>query len=329
MHPNEILQQSKAAYGQWCKQWRAQAKVHSKYEMKPLSDFLHHGVGKACLLVANGFSLEENMDTIIKYRDNVDIIACDKSIGVLIDHGIQPDFCMVCDANVSYEKYLEPWKDKLENTTLFINVCGNPEWTEKGNWKDRYFFVNMDVIKSELEFGKISGCQNQIPAATNVSNAMLVFLTQCTNEKRINFFGYDKLLLIGYDYSWRPNSGYYAYDHKGGDGKHHYMRHQYLLDCGGTFCYTSNNLLFSARWLNLYVRNFGLNVVNCSSHTLLSHPPVRDLKEQMQYQYRLSDKKTVQKLTMDLQRLSAELHTCQNRLMQIGVDHQKAYLRSI
>ena len=113
---NEIIEQSKAAYGQWKEQWRDHAKIHSEYEMKPLMDFQNIGVGKAIVVVANGASFEKQIDTLKKHRDNCHILACDKTLGHLIDNGISPDYLLVCDANVNYEKYLQPWEDKLQDT---------------------------------------------------------------------------------------------------------------------------------------------------------------------------------------------------------------------
>jgi hypothetical protein len=147
----DITQQSLRAINQWGTLWRTHAKEHSKYEMRSLEELENVGIGKAVVCVANGYSLELEIETLKKYQGNVDILCCDKTLGHLLDNGITPTYCIVCDAKVSYEKYLEPWKDKLQNTILFQNVCGNPEWTNQGNWKDRYFFVNKDVLGSEKD----------------------------------------------------------------------------------------------------------------------------------------------------------------------------------
>ena len=141
----EIEAQSKSAYKQWAPQWREQAKYNSKHPMKNLTDLQNTGVGRVMLLVANGGSLDFDIEIIKKFHENVDIMCCDKSLGYLIDHGVKPTYCMVCDANVNYEKYMEPWKASLDQTTLFINVCGAPKWADNGNWKDKYFFVNKDL----------------------------------------------------------------------------------------------------------------------------------------------------------------------------------------
>src|SRR5436189_5678073 len=118
MNTEDILKQSKSAYKQWCVKWRENAKFHAQYKSKSFDDFRNSGIGKACLLVANGYSFEENLDTIKNNWQNVDVIACDKTLGHLINNGIIPKFVLVCDANVSYELYLKPWEDKLKDTIL-------------------------------------------------------------------------------------------------------------------------------------------------------------------------------------------------------------------
>jgi hypothetical protein len=125
-----ILKQSQAAYKQWAPQWREHATFHSKYAMKSWQDFFAIGIGKACVLAANGWSLELEMDVLREHQKNVDIICCDKSLGHLLRNGIRPTYCLVADANVNYEKYLQPWETELGDTILFMNVCGNPKWTE-------------------------------------------------------------------------------------------------------------------------------------------------------------------------------------------------------
>lgn len=287
MTPEDVRQQSETAYAQWAVQWREHCKTHSEYPQKPLSDFLGTGVGRAILCVANGFSFEENINTIKDNKTKCDILCCDKTLGHLIDNGVYPEYCMVCDANVDYEKYLKPYKDKLQKTTLFINVCGNPEWTKKGNWKDIYFFVNKDIIKSENEFSALSKCYNFIPAGTNVSNAMIVFLTQSDETSAQNYFGYDKILLIGYDYCWNDNK-YYAFD-PSGSGKDNYMRHLYVINGAGEFCQTSGNLYFSYQWIQRYVSAYNLPVVQCSTKSLFMGRRIGDLKEQMNYNFYQED----------------------------------------
>ena len=323
---DQIRRQSETAYNQWCEQWRDHAKFHSRFGQKTLDDYSNIGIGKAILAIANGYSLEENIETIKKYQDNVDIICVDKCLKPLIEHGVIPDYVLLCDANVSYETYMEPVKDKLENTALFSNVCANTKWTSNGNWKDIRFFVNMDILKSEEEFSSLSGCKNFIPAGTNVSNAQLVFLTQCDNRGFNNFFGYDKILLIGYDYSW-DNDGYYAFNQTG-DGKINYMKNLHLLDHRGELVFTSNNLLFSAKWLEKYIKTFRIQAIQCSKRSIYGGFKFGDLEDQMQYCYKPDDSGKVRSLLQYKRELAERQRQADHEIFKIGRDHFKSVIRT-
>jgi hypothetical protein len=324
---SEVREQSLIAYNQWCAQWRDHAQAHSQYQMKSFSDFENIGVGKALVCAANGYSLEENMHLLVKYKDNVDIMACDKSLGHLLRAGIRPKYCMVCDANVSFESYLKDFSTQLSDTILIQNVCGNPEWTTL-DWKDRYFFVNQDVLKSEKEFSELSKCNNLIPAATNVSNAMVVVATQSNNEQGArNLFGYDKILLVGFDYNWRLGGKYYAFSRTGG-GKANYMRHVYCFDRAGRDAYTSNNLLFSARWFNAYVKAFALPVVQCSKGTITEIPHNSDLETQLAYRYKPEDSETIRTLGSEIKNLKASLNEKMNSMVNLKNDHALKFLQT-
>lgn len=320
----QIKAQSEGTLRQWRPTWERHAKIAASRPMHSIGKFEGTGAGRACLLIGNGASFEREIDTIRAHQDKVDIMVCDKALGACLDNGITPQFCIVADAAVSFEKYCEPWKDKLKNTILFSSVCANPKWAE-ADWGEVYYYCVKDAIGSEKIFQEISGCPNLIAAATNVSNLMLVFLTQCDNEGRRNFFGYDKYLLIGYDYSWRWDGAYYAFDYSGGN-KRNYMRHNYGRTLGGEYCFTSNNLGFSLRWLEQYVTAYKLPVVQCSPDSVFPTPVVSGgwapLAKQMQYEGSLNGPRfagAVQKLR--------ELSEERRRLIaEIQADRRRQYL---
>lgn len=324
MTKEDVKKQSENAYFQWCVQWRKNASFHAGFKQKPLHDFLGIGIGRSILCVANGYSFEENIEVIKANKDNCDILCCDKTLGHLLANGITPTYCLVCDANVNYEKYLKPFEDQLQNTILFLNVCGNPEWSKNGNWKDRYFFVNKDIIETEKEFGVLSGCQNVIPAATNVSNAMIVFLTQSDEDGAKNYFGYDKVLLIGFDYCWTDNK-YYAFDADGG-GKDNYMRHLYLTNGLNEFCYTSGNLFFSHQWIATYISAYRLPIVQCSKRSLLINCRYGDLKENMNYNFCKDDSKKIRDSISLKDNLLRELKQINDTLEGIAKKHSINFL---
>lgn len=243
MTEQEVRQQSEAAFGQWKEIWERHSRFNGeiyKRDGHSHKDLLNHGIGRQLLCIATGYSLEREIETVKQYRDKCDIACVDKSFGVLMDHGIKPDFVVIADANVSYEIWAERHIEETAGITLVANVNANIEWTK--NWKGRIiFYVNKDNIKTEEIYMELSGCRELIPASSNVGNTVVVFFAQICN--------YDRYLLLGYDYSWAPGSNYYAFND---NDKRHWMRHMFALGVNGELCYTSQNLNFSARWLVEY-----------------------------------------------------------------------------
>ena len=147
-------------------------------------------------------------------------------------------------------------------------ITANPDWSEAWheNGGEVWYFVNKDNIKTEERYAPMSGCREVIPASSNVGNAQVVFATQ--------ILGYDRYLLLGYDYSWGFDENYYSFN----DGeKRYWMKHLQFIDYTGRMVNTSQNLLFSARWLTDFHKNFlsqrGITIVNCCGQGLLDNVP--------------------------------------------------------
>lgn len=328
MTPAETKAQTIQAYKQHKDIWTKYAKESAKYRMKSFNDLALTGIGRAIVSVANGYSFEEQIEILKKHKNNVDFIACDKTMGHLLDHGITPTYVVVCDSRVNFEKYMAPWKDKLKDTILIQNVCASPTWADNGNWKDRYFFVNMDVMHYEREFVEYSGCKNLVTAGTNVSNMMVVLLTQCNNEQRRNLMGYDKIILCGYDYSWRSDGKYYAFDDTG-SGKKYYMRHVYGLSSTGKMLYTSNNLVSSASWLNDYVRAFKIPIVQCSPDSVGDFGQKGDLEENIKYRFKAADREVIKQELLKRNHLAQQMKKIDDKLKYISQEHYYQHLATV
>jgi hypothetical protein len=256
----EVLNQSRMAMKQWESTWREHSRLNGdiyKKNMTSHKELLGVGVGKKMLIIGNGPSFENKIEDIKKYKtDDLDIMTIDKCFGSALNNNIKVNYVMIADAGISYEKYCEPWIDKTNDIILICNVNANPKWA--ANWKGKiYFYVNKDNIKSEEIFMPISGCHETIPAASNVGNAAVVFATQ--------IFGYDEYLLIGYDYGWRDQDNYYAFEDS---IKRNWMKHNFIIDNLGNFIYSSQNLVFSAKWLNdffqMVCKQRGIKIFNLS-----------------------------------------------------------------
>lgn len=275
----DTKQQSLAVFGQFGERvWIPNAKENVKLEHFNASDLQNIGLGKVLLLIAMGASLEDKIETIKKYRSNVDILCCDKAFVPLMERGITPDFVMICDANIP-ARHFETHVHATKNIKLIATPYANTLWTK--SWLGpRYFYVNKDAINSEDIFTNIFGKQTRvIPASSNVSNAMTVFMTGSDEIKRINWAGYERYLLVGYDYSWRPDGSYYAWSNP--TPKRNYMHHITCLDMNRDIVFTSGNLVFSARWLYDYLTIHKLPVFNCSERGLLDVPLRSTLEKEL------------------------------------------------
>lgn len=270
LSPEEIYKQSTSVFGQFGEsKWIPFAKENVKLEHRPTEELRNIGIGRHMLLAAQGASLEEKADIIKKYRDRVVITTNDKCFGPLLEHGVKADFVMLCDCNILF-KHIEPYIEDTKNVALLSTPYANPEWTRA--WKGpRYFYVNKDAIQSEQIFIKIFGKDMRIvPAGSNVSNAMLIFWTGSDERQNINWGGFEKYILVGYDYSWRrkqDGGNYYAWNDP--EPKRYYMQHRTAIDPYNNVVFSSENLIFSAKWMESYITSYGLPVVNASGRGLL------------------------------------------------------------
>lgn len=271
---DEVRAQSKAVWGQFGESlWIPNATKNSKLKSFDMENLRHSGIGKFAVLVAMGSSLEKQIPAIKKYRDQIDVICCDKAFGPLYDHGVKADMVVVADASIPF-KYIKDHVQYTDGVKLFATPYANTEWTHA--WKGPiYFYLNQDAIESEQVFRPIIGDRRVIPASSNVSNAMTVLWTNCEGKKNENWGGYEAYYLVGYDYSWPLHGNYYAWNNP--LPKRYYMNHRTMVDMAGNIVFTSENLLFSCKWLISYVTTFELPVFNASLQGLLDIPNKCDL----------------------------------------------------
>lgn len=284
----DVIDQSRQVWNQFGEsKWLPYARENAKLKRNDTEELRNIGIGRILVCAAMGESLEEAIPLLKANRHKVDILTCDKGFGALLDHGVLADYVMICDCNI-LTKWLDPYLGETKKTKLISTPYANVEWTTR--WQGPlYFYVNKDAIDSQNHFLKIFGPQIRvIPASTNVSNAMIVFFTGCDESNNVNWGGYDRVLLTGYDYSWRPmeskcpgqpSGKYYAFHDP--VPKRFYMAHQHMQDMNNHYVWTSQNLFFSAKWLFSYLTSFKLPVINCSGRGLLLIPARDSLERQL------------------------------------------------
>lgn len=259
LSPNEVIEQSKSAMRQWENKWRDHAKQNGEIYRKggrSLKELVDIGLGRTVLCVGYGPSLERDIGVIVRAKaagKDFDIFCVDKAFAKLNEYKIKPTFVIAEDANINYEKYVEPWLEETKHTTLIMNVNSNPKWAR--HWKGKiYFHVNMDNIHTEKIFCEVSGCPDTIPASSNVGNSVVVVATTIMH--------YDKYLLLGYDSCWAQDDNYYAFED---NVKRYWMNHITMVDKVGRLVNTSSNLWFSIRWLNDFFKVVPLaKILDCS-----------------------------------------------------------------
>ena len=282
LSPNEVLAQSKAAFGQWEQKWRDHAKENGEFYHKYLKnshkDLLYNEAGKTFLCIAYAPSFEDNIDVLVEHKDNPAIVmgCVDKCLGDLLRHEIKPKYVFLADAGISYEQWCEPYLDQIEGIYLISNITANPKWAK--GWHENggqvYFYVNKDNIQSEEIFSQIANYKEVIPASSNVGNSVLVFSTQ--------LLGAVEYLLVGYDYCFGKEDNYYAFNDS---DKRYWMSHTIAVDGIGRIVNTSQNLLFSAKWLTDFYKGYlmikGFQAWNCSGKGILSFPQA-DLRKKLE-----------------------------------------------
>mgnify|MGYP001581076875 CR=1 FL=1 len=276
----DVFNQSTSVFKQFGEsKWKPFARENANHPLRRDPRELQGcGVGKVLVSVGMGASTEEHVEVLKKYRDRIDVIVCDKGFKPLLEHGVKADYVMLCDCNIIFQK----WAPKEEDTVgvkLISTSYANIDWTRK--WRGPiYFYLNRDAICSEKIFAEIMGpATRTIPASSNVGNAQVVFMVGIDEHNPYYFAGYERILLIGYDYSWRVDGNYYAWANPA--PKRYYMASRNMLDISSHLVLTSENLVFSARWLSQYVSRCNLPVVNCSGRGVLPGPS-GNFEEQLQ-----------------------------------------------
>jgi len=150
---------------------------------------------------------------------------------------------------------------------------------------------------------------------------MVVFALQSDDRGRQNFLGYDKYILIGFDYSWKTKGSYYSFDKEAG-GKRNYMRHALGWDKKGELCYTSSNLMFSAKWLVDYVNAFGLPVVQCSSEGITGMRLSGDLEDQLKYSFKPENGPVLKNYFLEINKLKSNLKELKTNYVKLISEHE-------
>jgi len=280
----EIVEQSERAVKRWESIWHENAKKNSEdfyTDNKPLKRS-----NNSAIVMAFGPSLKNNIQNIVgnELDNDHDTICIDKSLKFSIDNGLIPNICVVADAQVNFEKYGQIEPSLCKRIKLIMAVTANYKWSEywKANGGEVYYYVNKDNIRSHKTFGKYFKDKEKIiiPASSNVGNSAYVIAALVLEYKTI--------LLAGYDYSWRMFGTYYGdnsrpKDTNTGNDKLKSMNHDTLFDINGDQVQSSENMIFSAKWLIGFIhyldKERNSQTINCTGAGILTIKKLAKFKE--------------------------------------------------
>ncbi|GEM_PF-1330812 len=158
----------------------------------PLRDFYR---GQPAVLVAAGPSLNLNIDALAQSEKNVLIFCVDTAYGLLLRHGIRPDFVAATDPTDLNAKHFESAPDD-ENVVLLFesDVCP----AIPSNWKGRMIFLNSHKAAVNRWIEEIEGPFGSFEQGLSVAHTLF---------SAASWMGCDPLILIGHDFAYSPDGG--------------------------------------------------------------------------------------------------------------------------
>lgn len=278
LNKNETVRQSQDAYRQWKDIWIANAKRNEEINKKrgtDARDLMLAGRGRMAVLCAMGASLEKHLEAVKRVAANplVDILCVDKCYDILAAAGIPIKYATVSDASVVFSDWADKHAEQQKGTTLFLTATANPDWAEK--WAGPISVVICkDSIGTEHEMAKHIHAGATLPASSNVANGLVVIAT--------HILGYQEIALVGFDYSWKPGEHYYSFAEEKSEDKRYWQIGGYQTGIDDEMCYTSPNLLFSARWLKNFfigmIEPLGISMHNCGGWGICDGMPQGNLE---------------------------------------------------
>jgi len=161
-----------------------------------IEDFKWKFTGKNALILGAGPSLKDNIEKIKENRDKFTIFAVNKTLKILEDNNIIPDFTVFADA-----AYLNKWYDVSEEFTTKLNVIA--DWKSdfniaklKSNKHITYFSDNEIFLKKYAKELEIS----LFPSEQTTTLIALM----CAN-----YMDFEKIYFCGMDLAFKDNIVYY------------------------------------------------------------------------------------------------------------------------
>ncbi len=164
--------------------------VNSYKTLKPLYSIDNTVKYGTALILAAGPSLLDNLDLIKQYREKFTIFAVPKTLKLLQDNDIIPDFAVFADA-INHLELKELNNDFISNLKIIADVKSDNIIASK-HWKDVYFYFsnNTDFVNKLAQ----NGIVKTYPAVgTSAINAVM-----CASR-----LGFNSIAICGFDLAFK------------------------------------------------------------------------------------------------------------------------------
>lgn len=170
-------------------------------------------MGKTAVLIGASPAVKNQLETLRNLQADPDFILCGitSGIGLLLNNGIKPKYCMIADAEVEQKRFYEGLDMSLtKDTTLIASICCPKSILELWQGPKKFIAVYSDEKKMERKINKwlapINGCGLYFAALFSQYNTItaIAYLV----------FGCTTLIFVGNELSFKDKEATYYPDRK-------------------------------------------------------------------------------------------------------------------
>jgi hypothetical protein len=159
--------------------------------------------GKTVISIASGASLSKNIEELQQIQHKYKIVAADRSLNYLLNHGIKPKFVIALDAEMKTKADID--NVDLHGSILLAHIGCNHDFVRKFYQLGGRvcFFVTPCRINSHIELIKEAELSD-LPIITKCGGCV----GHATISFALEFFNCKQLILLGHDYSYIDDAYY-------------------------------------------------------------------------------------------------------------------------
>ena len=162
----------------------------------PIAEFSNRYKGETAVVVSAGPTLDRNIETIKKYRDNIILITVGTAMKTLVQHNITPDFLCIIEAN-DCSKQIEGLD--LRNVSFITEPFSNPN-LRKHEFKNTYEHISQNLPVNSF-WCDVAGISNEEYSSKGTVSYTALNVARILGCSKIALVGQDLAYIEGQCYS--------------------------------------------------------------------------------------------------------------------------------